>query len=68
MYLGLHNTIVGAPTNTTRNSLIYVCEVIIPLEIQTSSLRTVLAMKMTTKEKTSKLTSEVKDIKGIKAK
>ena len=39
------------PTKATPFSLVYGCEVVLPLEIQVKSLRVVLTTKMTNEEK-----------------
>ena len=48
--LWAYRTTVRTPTGTMTYSLVYGCEVILPLEIQIPSLRIALATGMTTEE------------------
>jgi len=49
--LWVYHTMVRTPTKATPFSLVYECEAVLPLEIQISSLRIALAIKMTQKDK-----------------
>jgi len=50
-YLWAYRTTVRTPTKATLFFLVYRCEVVVPLEIQISSLRVALTTRMTDEEK-----------------
>jgi len=49
--LWAYRTTVRTPTKVTSFSLVFGCEVVLPLEVQTPSLRVGLTTKMTDKKK-----------------